>query len=129
VTTPFSTVATLSLFELQVSVLLVVSSGLTDGISVALSPRASVNSSLSRVIPVAGISGGGKTGFSETVTVREALFPFVEVTIISALPSEIALTLPKATVATAGLLDVHSKTLSVEPSGVISAYKSSDSPT
>ena len=66
VTTPFSTVATSSLSDAQVTVLSVASAGATVAVSVSVSPSMIVAVSLSREMPVTAIT------FFSTVTTQLA---------------------------------------------------------
>jgi len=95
-----STVATATLLLLQLtSLLYVVFSGRTVAVRVAVSPSVSVALLLSRHTSVIGIS------FFSTVTVQLAVFPFVLVAVITAVPTLFAVTVPSSdTVATASLL-------------------------
>ena len=94
------TVATASLLLLQLMLLLsVVFSGRTVATSVVESPSVSVALLLSRCTSVIGIS------FLLTVTVHPAVFPFVLVAVITAVPALLAVIVPSSdTVATASLL-------------------------
>ena len=95
-----STVATATLLLLHLTLFpYVVFSGSTVAVRVVVSPSVSVALLLLRLISVIGIS------FLLTVTVQPAVFPFVLVAVITAVPALFAVTVPLAsTVATASLL-------------------------
>ena len=101
VTFPFSsTVATPVLLLLQVTVLLVASSGVTVALRVSLLPTAKKRSVLFRLIPVT------VTGAAVTVTVQLAvLLPFTVVTVMVAVPTDSGVTTPLFTVATDSSFD------------------------
>ena len=114
VTVPFKTVATLSLDDVQVKVLSVVSSGAMVAVNVSLPPLIKERLFLFRLTPDAR---------TLTVTSQVAVFPFAVVTVIVAVPAPIAVTFPFATVATLVLEDAQVKVLSVASAGATIAVK------
>ena len=94
------TVATASLLLLQLTLLLsVVFSGRTVAVSLCVFPSIIPTALSLRLTSVIGIS------FFSTVTVQLAVFPFVLVAVITAVPTLFAVTVPSSdTVATASLL-------------------------
>ena len=125
VTTPEDeTVATVVLFEVQVTDLSVALLGETVAVSVWVSPSVIFKDVLSRLTPVTAIT------FALTVTVHIADFPpsFV-FTVIVALPSDFAMTTPvEETIATDSLSEDHVTDLSVAFSGDTVAVKDCVSP-
>ena len=111
VTVPSATVATAVLLLVHVTFLFVALSGNTVAVRVcAASPMVNTRVSLSRVTPV--------TFTGLTLTVQVAVFPSSSVvTVIFAVPTPTAVTVPSATVATSGLSLVHFTFLFVALSG------------
>ena len=101
VTTPSEdTVATVMLFDDQVTDLLEAFDGFTVAVSAWVSPSVRVRDVLSSVTPVTGMTG------ALTVTVQVAVLPPSVVTVIVAVPAFFAVTTPEEdTVATAVLFD------------------------
>ena len=125
VTVPLaSTVATSLLLLLQLTLLLsVVFSGSTVAVSLYVLP-----STIPTVLSLRRTSVTGICFFS-TFTVQLALFPFVLVAVITAVPALLAVTVPLAsTVATASLLLLHLMLLFSAFSGVTVAANVSLSP-
>ena len=125
VTVPLAdTVATSLLLLLQLTLLLsVVFSGSTVAVSLYVLP-----STIPTVLSLRRTSVTGICFFS-TVTVQPALFPFVLVAVITAVPALLAVTVPLAsTVATASLLLLHVMLLFSALSGVTVAANVSLSP-
>ena len=121
VTTPSSTVATVSALELQVSALFVAFSGTKVAFNVPVSFTFNVSSCWSSATPVTA------TLAAATVTVHSAeKSPAVAVMI--ALPSLTGVTMPFATVAIVGADDVHVTSLLVASSGSTVATSAAVSP-
>ena len=121
VTTPSTTVATVSSDDVHATVLSVASSGVTVAVSVSVSPSVSSAVVLSRAIPVAGIT------FALTV-ISQVAETSPDFALIVALPALNAVTTPLATVATVSSDDVQTTVLSVAFSGVTVAVSVSVSP-
>ena len=111
VTVPFSTVATVALFERQLTLWFVASEGTTVFVKVAVAPLAKDNSVWESVTPVTGIG-------SVTTTSHLAVWlPSSVVTVMVAAPPDTAVTVPFSTVATAVLFELHLIFLFVAPVG------------
>ena len=125
VTLPFSTVATVSSLEVQVTVLSSALSGLTVAVRVSFLPTSRVRAVLFSSMLATG-TGVGVASF--TVTAQEAdCSPALAV--IIALPEATAVTLPvESTVATSGLSEDQA-TVSVVSDGVTVAVRVSVAPT
>ena len=117
VTTPFTTLATSLSLDVHTTSLLVVVSGKTVAVKVAVSVALSVTAVWSRVIVVACVA----TTVTSQVAVR--LLPSVVVAVIVAVPTLWAVTTPSATVATLSSELLHSTPLSVVVSGSTVAVK------
>ena len=112
----WSTVATAVLLDLQLTDLSVASLGLTVAVKISLFPFSRVSSVLFRDTEPTGIT---------TVTLQVAvLAPSFVVTVMTALPASLAVTLPSwSTVATAVLLDLQLTDLSVASLGLTVAVR------
>ena len=113
-TTPFSTVATLSSEDVHIMLLSVVSVGEKIAVKVSLLPLIRERLFLFRLTPDAR---------TLTVTSQVAVLPFAVVTVMVAVPTPTAVTVPFVTIATFVLEDAQVKVLSVVSAGATVAVK------